>query len=190
MDLKNAFQNTITLPCKLCRIPSDEHHNIYDHNYISPVSNKDKLNVKTQRGMKPDNIRDLEVYDSNNDYSKHLSRLDTSATFRSGGNAQTNNIQHGINFKKHNKLASHIIPDQHNGLRGVVDLSLNRELDSQYARQTCDNIPPRPIKTSNKSYVGKKTISNHRQDNTFHLMRCSICNMKESDHKGFSHKFI
>ena len=221
MDFKTAFHNTITLPCKVCRVASDKHHHIYDHNFVSPLSDKDRTTVKTQRGMLNDNIRDLEIYNKNNDYGSHISRLDMSASFRSGSGKDYNDYNeyggYGINSKKNNKkiqheqksisIGTHIhtgigmnkgidkfikktiqpslqSPKGETSLRGALDLSLNRDLDGHNARQTCDQIP------SNRSaYIGKKntscSIKKSKQTNI-----CNICNLKESEHKGFSHKFL
>ena len=218
MDFKTAFNNTITLPCKVCRVASDKHHHIYDHNFVSPLSDKDRTTVKTQRGMLNDNIRDLEIYNKNNDYGSHISRLDMSASFRSGSGKDYNDYNeyggYGINSKKNNKkirqeksisMGMRPCMDMNKGkekfmknpihnvqqsqkaetsLRGALDLSLNRDLDGHNARQTCDQIP-----SSRSAYIGKKntscSIKKSKQTNI-----CNICNLKESEHKGFSHKFL
>ena len=188
MDFSKAFNNTLNnLPCLSCGIVRKKHNYIY-HKYVDPMGEKERTSIKTERGMKPDCIRDLEIYDRNNDYDGHLSRLDMEGSFRSSGGFHKQPIQpiQPIQSIKPNKQNRQNKPNKQNKqnkpnkpnesnkskeLRGLEDLTLFRDLDGHKSRNT-DNDNDNDNDNYNKNKINTRCASCNIPKNKHYMVNC------------------
>lgn len=83
MEFSKAFPSINDLPCVSCGTLRSRHRRkgLY-HKYVDPMGEKERVNIKTYRGMNREGIRDLEIFGQD---IGHIARLDHAVSSRGRG---------------------------------------------------------------------------------------------------------
>ena len=180
MDFSKAFINPLNnLPCLSCGVVRKKHGYVF-HKYVDPIGEKERTSIKTKRGMKNECIRDLEIYDRNNDYEGHLLRLDVSGSFRGSDGVHKQNESNKSN--ESNKLNKLNKSKESKELRGLEDLTLSRDLDGYKSRNNNDKNNDKN-KNNNSNNNSNNSNNNDKNNNNDKInTRCTACNIPKNKH--------